>query len=302
MTTFDTSLLPPREEAPPPRPFRPVWRTTLIETGVLVAGSAVLLIGAPLVGFAPSADARKLVSALIALAPLGLWLAISWRQERRAGHPRLGLLAALVMGLLVANALVAPFIEQFIEPERWLNSMGALARMAGYAITVGVATETGKYLVLRYGVWPRRLEHRIDVVAYSIAVSLAFATVFNLRFALLEGGALPGMMAVRVTSVTLMQEGIGLVVAYRLMTLKFSPPSLIALPLSLVLGSLMHGVYIAFRAGFVVQGFGIGADANSPLMGFIFSIVFGLLFFAAYAFLISNADLREVRQPGRVEP
>jgi RsiW-degrading membrane proteinase PrsW (M82 family) len=302
MTTFDTSLLPPREEAPPPRPLRPVWRTTLIEAGLLVAGSAVLLIGAPLVGFAPQADARKLVSALFALAPLGLWLAISYRQERRAAQPRPALIAALVVGLLVANALVAPFIELFIEPERWLNSLGALPRMAGYGITVGVATEVGKYLVLRYVVWPRRLERRIDIVAYSIAVSLAFATVFNLRFALLDGGALPGTMAARVTSVTLMQEGIGLVVAHRLMTLRFNSPSLLALPLSLVLGSLMHGVYIAFRAGFVVQSFGIGADANSPLMGFAFSVAIGLIFFAVYAFLIQTADLREVRQPGRVEP
>ena len=274
----------------------------LIEAGLLVAGSSVLLVGAPLLRLDLSADARKLIGALIALAPLGLWLLISWRQERQAARPRTGLIAALVIGLLVANGLVAPFIEQFIEPERWLNSLGGLARIGGYAITVGVATEFGKYLVLRYGVWPRRLERRIDIVAYSIAVSLAFATVFNLRFALLEGGALPGSMAARVTSITLMQEGIGLVVAYRLMTLKFNPPSLLALPLSLVLGSLLHGVYIAFRAGFVVQGFGIGADANSPLMGFVFSIVVGLLLFGLHAFLISNADLREVRQPGRVEP
>jgi hypothetical protein len=302
MTTFDTSLLPPREEAPPPQPFRPVWRTTLIEAGLLVAGTVVLLITAPLLGLEPSADGRKLSSALIALAPLGLWLAISWRQERRAAHPRPGLLAALVIGLLMANALVAPFIEQFIQPEQWLNSLGGLTRIGAYAITVGVATEIGKYLVLRYGVWPHRLERRIDIVAYSTAVSLAFATVFNLRFALLEGGALPGTMAIRVTSITLMQEGIGLVMAYRLMTLKFNPPSLLALPTSLVLGGLMHGVYIAFRAGFVVQGFGIGADADSPLMGFSFSIVIGLLFFGVYAFLISNADLREVRHPGRVEP
>ena len=190
MTTFDTDLLPPQyEEVDARPPYRPVWRTAAYETVVLVVGALAVNLSVSLFDIQLDAPQRPLVTAILALAPVGLWLLFSWRGEHHVLHPREGLLATLVISALVANAVAAPFIEEFIEPDRWLNTAPGLTRLLGYAVTVGLTVEFLKYLILRYTVWPRRFRRRIDSMAYSLAVSLAFATVFNLRFALLEAGA-----------------------------------------------------------------------------------------------------------------
>ncbi|MBN1966948.1 MAG: hypothetical protein JW910_20010, partial [Anaerolineae bacterium] len=140
-------------------------------------------------------------------------------------------------------------------------------------------------------------KRRIDTVAYSLAVGLAFATVFNLRFALLEGGGQPGAAAIRITSLVLAQQGLALVMGHRLMALKFTQSNnVVALPLSLLLAGFLHGIYIAVRAGFTVSGFGIGATANSALLGFIFSVVFAVVLFGVYGFLIRTADARDAQR------
>ncbi len=295
MTTFDTKLLlPPEEEASLP-PYRPVWRAVGYEMALLVAGALVIYFGASLLNIQIGAARRPLTTALLAIAPLGLWLLFSWRGERRVQHPRRGLLTVLVISALVANAVAAPFIEQLVEPDKWLNALPGITRILGHMVTVGLTVEFLKYLVLRYVCWPKWFERRVDCVAYSMAVSLAFATVFNLRFALLEGGAQPGAAAIRIVSVVLAQQGIGLVVSYRLMTLKFGQAGMFSLATGLLIGSFLHGVYTAFRAGFVVGGFGIGATANVPLMGLGFSVAFAGGLFAVFSFLISAADARDVQ-------
>ena len=296
MTTFDTSLLPPLDEDEESRPaYRRVWRTTMIETLVLIIGTLVVNLAASLLNIHVDVAQRPPVTAALALTPLGLWFLFSWRGERRALNPRNDLVAVLVVSLLVANAVAGPFIEVFIEPGRWLNSLPGISRILGYMVTVGLAVETLKYLVLRYMAWPGRFQQRIDSIAYGLVVSLAFATVFNLRFALLEGGAQPGAAAIRIVSTVLAHEGIGLIVSYRLMTLKQGRGGMLSLSIGLLFASFLYGVYVAFRAGFTVSAFGIGATANAPLLGFGFSVAFGLFLFAVHAFLISSADARDVR-------
>ncbi len=295
MTTFDPQLLVPPEEEEQLPLFRPVWRSVSYEMIILVAGTLVVSLAASLLGIELDSSSLPLVTALLAMAPLVGWVLISWRGETRVQKPRQGLVAMMAIGALVANGVAAPFIEQFIAPDRWLNTMTGLARILGYAVTVGVTVEFLKYLVLRYMAWPKRFERRIDCVAYSRAVGLAFATVLNLRFALLEGGAQPGAAAVHVISLVLVHEAVGLVMSHRLMTLKFGNPGMLSLAGGLLLGGLLHGVYTAFRAGFVVGGFGIGASANVPIMGLVFSVGFAAMLFGIYAFLIANADARDVR-------
>lgn len=299
MTTFDTSLLPPQhDDEEDARPlFHPVWRTVVSETALLVIGTLVVYLADSWLDVQLSPEQRTLVTALLALLPVGLWLLFSWRGERRAQHPRRDLPVVMVVSALVANAVGAPFVEMFVQPETWLSAASGLTRIVGYALTVGLAFETLKYLLLRYMTWPRRFRRRLDCVAYSLAISLAFATVLNLRFALLEGGAQPGLAAIRITSVILLHEGAGLVVGYRLMTLKFEKARVFSLGFSLLLAGFLHGFYTAFRAGLVVASFGIGASGNTPLLGFGFSVAFGVALFAVYAFLISTAEARDVRSP-----
>lgn len=295
MTTFDPDLLVPPEEEEELPLYRPVWRSVSYETITLMVGTLGINLAVSLFDVTLESVAMPLVTALLALAPLGAWFWFSWRGEQRVQQPRQRLLAMMATSALVANGVAAPFIELFIAPDQWLNMMSGLARILGYAVTVGVTIEFLKYLVLRYMAWPDRFERRIDCVAYSRAISLAFATVLNLRFALLEGGAQPGAAAIHILSLVLMHEAIGLAMSHRLMNLKFGKAGMLTLSGGLLLGGLLHGIYAAFRAGFVVGGFGIGAVANVPIMGLMFSIGFAATLFAIYAFLIANADARDVR-------
>ncbi len=295
MTVFDPRLIPPDDVNEGKLPFRPVWRTTAYETIALLVLAAVAFFGSGLLGFRVEAAVRPLSTAIMALVPLGVWVLFSWRAERNAINPRRGLVLLLFVSMLVANALVAPVIEEFIAPERWLNWMGGLSKIVAYALTVGITTEFAKYLILRYTVW-QHFQQRLDSVAYSLVVSLAFATVFNLRFALLEGGAQPAAAAIRIVSVVLVQQAVGIVVSYRLMTLKLERSGIYVLAANLILSSVLHGVYAVARRGIVVGSFGIGATANSPLRGLIFSAVFAVILFAVFAFLISNDDARDIRR------
>lgn len=295
MTVFDPRLIPPDDENEGKLPFRPVWRTAATEMAVLLGLAAVAFFSSGLLGLTVDEPYRPLSTAAMALVPMIVWALFSWRAERNAINTRRGLVLVLFVSALVANALVAPFIEEFVAPEKWLNWMGGLSKIVAYALTVGITTEFAKYLILRYTVW-RHFEQRLDSVAYSLAVSLAFATVFNLRFALLEGGAQPGAAAIRIVSVVLVQQAIGIVVSYRLFTLRISRSGIYVLAANLLLASVLHGVYTVARRGIVVGAFGIGATANSPLRGLIFSGVFAAVLFAVFAFLISNDDARDIRR------
>jgi len=295
MTVFDTRALPPDDEEEELRPpYRPVWRSALIELGILTALALGIFLVTP--GVALDAGGRVLVSTALALAPVGLWLLFSWWPERRVQRPRRGLFSILVVSFLVGNGVTAPVIEQFIEPGHWLDTVSGLTRIVGFTLTVGMVTELSKYLVLRYLVWPGRFERRVDAVAYSLAVSLGFATVFNLRFALLEGGGQPGAAAIHVVSMTLMQQATGLLVAFGLMALKMDRARVFDLPLYLLMGASLHGVLTAVRAGIVVRGFGVGATANVPLGGLFLMAAAALTLYAMFAFLIANTEQRETQR------
>ncbi len=295
MTIFSARNLPPDDEEEIQRPpYRPVWRSAVIELLLL----AVLALGVSVAatGVAQDANGRVLGSAALALVPVGLWFVFSWWPERRVQHPRRGLLSILLISFLVGNGITAPVIESFIEPGRWLDTVSGATRIAGFTLTVGMAIELSKYLVLRYLAWPRYFERRVDAIAYSLTVSLGFATVFNLRFALLEGGGQPGAAAIYVVSMALMQQGVGLPVALGLMALKKGQARVFALPLYLLASAFLHGLFMAVRAGLVVPGFGIGVTANAPLGGLIFAVVVALGLYAMVAFLIANAEQREMQR------
>lgn len=290
MTVFRN--LPPDDEEELPRPiYRPVWRPALIELTILAALAAGVYLAIP----RPALDAggRVIASTILALTPVALWLGFSWWPERHVQHPRRGLLSVMVISFLVGNGVTAPVIEQFIEPGRWLDTVAGITRIAGFTLTVGMVSELSKYLVLRYLAWPGRFERRVDAVAYSLAASMGLATVFNLRFALLEGGGQPGPAAIAVTSMALMQQATGLMVAIGLMRLKMDRVRAFDMPLYLLVGALLQGVFTAVRAGLVVPGFGIGATANAPLSGLIFAVVFALIIYAISAFLIGSAEQRD---------
>ncbi len=298
MTTFDVRLLPPEEPEQILPEYRSVWRSALYEMIVLVILAAGLQIGLARVHL--DAGQRQAVSAVIALAPVGLWLFFTWRREQRVQHPRQRLLTVALLGLVMTAAVVIPVISRIVVPADWLYGASGLTRLIGYSLTVGVVTELIKYLVLRYTVWWEHFERRADAVAYSLTVSLGVATMLNLQFALLDGGAQAGPAAIRIVSVVLSQGAAGLPVAYGLMRMKLRP-TVYEPALFLLFGAFLHGFYMMMRAGIAIQGFSARASGNSPVAGLIFSVIFALTFYGLFAFLIASADARDEKVAG-LEP
>lgn len=291
MTRFDTRLLPPDDEDEFRPERRAVWRAAFRELGLLGALALVALVG--LGGVVLGTEQRLLVGTGMALLPVGVWLVSSYRVERQVQRPRPALFRLLLMSMLVANAVTAPFVEGVVEPERWLNSAPLVTRIVGTMLTVGLVTEFSKLLVMRVMVWPDVFERRVDAVAYSIVAGLGFATVFNLRFVFVQGGGQPAAAALHIVSVVLMQQAIGLLMGNGLMALKKERTQPFNLVLYLLGGAFLHGLYVVIRTGVVVRGFGVGAVANSPFLGLVFGVMFPLVVYGAVAFLMANADARD---------
>ncbi|MBN2470737.1 MAG: PrsW family intramembrane metalloprotease [Anaerolineae bacterium] len=290
MTRFDTRLLPPDEEEILPL-YHPVWRPAFTQLGILALVALIALIFAG--GMVLDPLRQSLVGVGLALFPLGLWLLLAWRGERGVQHPRPHLLRVLLLSMLISNAVTLPFIERVIEPELWLADANLVTRLIGLALTVGLVTEFTKLVVLRLLVWPRCFERRVDAVAYGLTVGLGVAVVANLRYVLLDGGGQPAAAAIHIVAVTLMQQAISLIVANGLIVLKSERALAIGLALHLAGGALLHGLHAVIRTGMVVRGFGVGAVANSPLLGLVFAVLFGGAVYGAVAFLMVNADARD---------
>lgn len=300
--SFEPYLLAPEEEPREVYPYRRVWRTSWLEAGLLLTVVLLIVALTDLAGVLP-ADLRDPLPRLgVALFPLVLWLLISYRAERRAPRPRPGLPAVLILGALVANGIAVPLEERLFVPDEWLPRAGFFGRALGYGMTVGLTGEFLKYAVLRYTVWPARFRQRLDGMAYALAVSLGYATVFNLRFALF-GEATLAATALRVASITFSHLAIGIVMGFFLAELVIGRTPVFWLPLGLGLAALLSGLYYAFRGLAIVGSLNVIDTASAPLRGLALAVGLLAVLFVSLAFIIQNADSRmEALTGGRPLP
>lgn len=298
--SFEPILLAPEEQVEEIYPYRRVWRTSWLEIWVLLLAVAAIWVLTHFFGALPATLRDPLPKLAIALLPLAAWLVFSFRAERRAPQPRPGLVGLLILGVLAANGVAIPLQEHLFTPDRWLPGQGFFGRVLGYGLTVGVTTEFLKYAILRYTGWPQRFRQRLDGVAYALTVSLGFAVVYNVHFALDPDMTLTAT-ALRVASVTFSQLGIGVVTGYFLAELRIGRPPIFWLSAGLLLAGLLHGIYYSFRGIAIVSGLGVGATASSPERGL--ALAFGLVaaLFAVFAFLIESSDARMEALTGRRE-
>jgi RsiW-degrading membrane proteinase PrsW (M82 family) len=297
--SFEPILLAPEEVAEEIYPYRRVWQTSWLEILVLLFGVVLILLLTDILHILPDNLGNDLLPRLgIALLPFGAWLLFSYRGERRALQPRPGLLGIVVLGALVANGIAVPLEERLFVPDQWLPHNGFFGRVLGYMLTLGFTAEFLKYAVLRYTVWPQRFHQRLDGIAYALAVSLGFATVYNVRFALFADASLPAT-ALRVASFTFSHLAIGLIIGFALAELRIGHPPVFWLPMNLLLASFVSGLFYAFRNLAIVSGLGVGSTASAPIRGLILALGLVTIMFFIMAFLIESADARMEALTGR---
>ncbi|GAB4410868.1 MAG: hypothetical protein Kow00106_04890 [Anaerolineae bacterium] len=288
--TFEPVLIGPEEERAEAYPYRRVWRTAWLEVTALFL-VAFALYALSIAGIVAAQPAPVPGRAVIAALPALLWLVISYRGERRAIQPRPALLRVMILGALVASGVAFPLEDHLFQPERWLPGLDFFGRLLGYATTVGFAAEFLKYLVLRYSVWPQHINQRLDGVAYGLAVSVGFATVFCLRFALFTEATLSAT-ALRVASIALPHLATGAIVGFFLAELWVGRTAILWLPAGLTLAALVSGAHHAFRAIAIVGSPGVESTGSSPLLGLLLAAGFAAAAFSLFAFVIASADTR----------
>jgi len=290
--SFEPILLAPEEEPVEVYPYRRVWQTTWIEVLLLFFVVAGVYAAAEVFGLLPRNLRDGNGKLALALLPLAAWLLISYRGERRAPEPRPHLLSVLLLGALVANAIAVPLSERLFTPDRWLPQQGFFGRVLGYTFTVSFTAEFLKYAVLRYTVWMTHIHQRLDAAAYALAVSLGFAVMLNVRFAL-DSDATVVATGLWVASNTFSHLATGLLVGFFLGELRLTRQPVFWMPAGLLTAAFAGGLYYGFRGIAIVSGLGIGETASSPVRGL--ALAFGLIaaVLLSLAFLIQSADERQ---------
>ena len=112
------ALLTPFDAPQNVYPFRRIWRTALIEVGILTGIAAGLVLVARFTHISFSDTSRRLIGFTLALLPLLLWLFISYRGERRAARPRPRLPLVLFLSAIFANAIGGPLVDQVFAVDK----------------------------------------------------------------------------------------------------------------------------------------------------------------------------------------
>lgn len=299
MRATRTRVVLPDEDVAP-HPYRRVWRSLAAEVGALAALTGAVFVAISIAGLALPDALQDVARLLAGLAPLGLWLVFSVWAERRAPQPRAGLIMVAVVTALAANAVTIPFIEQVLQPQAWLSHTSAITRIVGYTLSVGVTTEFTKYLVVRYSIWPARIETRMDGLAYAIAASIGFVTVWNLRAVFGPQETLDAL-AIVVFDTTITGLAGGLVIGYGLSEMALGQPSPFIGPLSLALAALVHGLAIPLRTGLVNASFSLGGGSALLILGVGISAGLIVAVASVVSFLFTSSERRE-REAAAGEP
>ena len=285
-------LTPPREEEEI-YPYRRVWPSIMIETGVLFVITMSLYIMVGYLRLRPPESLNRPVNTLVALSPALLWMVFSLWRERTVPEPRPKLIGVFVISALVANAVGVPTVTA-LKTEQWLPFLGIIGRIIGYAVTVGIVQELLKYLVVRYTVWPGALRIRLDAVAYCAAAAIGYATALNLHFAFGPVSS-PDIVALRVFSNATIHLSAGVLLAYGLAETRFNPRSFLIMPVALLVAAGVVGLAISARSSLINAKFFLGVSAIRPIFGFGFSlmVISGALAVAIFLFHVAERGERE---------
>lgn len=291
MAAFDSRFITPPKEEEEIYPYRRVWPSIVIETGVIGVLAIVIFVVTRFVDVP-----RRFYSPVgvgISIIPVGLWLVFSLWRERFVPQPRTKLILVAVVSALVANAIGIPLVENFLQVDKWLPLENAINRIIGYTFTQGLVQAILAYLVIRYLVWPENFRARLDSVAYSAASAVGYATILNLHF-VLSGSPSPDTAAFRIFDALAVQLAMNIVIGYGLSEVCFnSRPFPLLLPAAVALASLITGLAIPLRSGLTNASLEQGVGSVSPIRGFLFSVTLLIVVSLIFAFLFDNAERQD---------
>lgn len=292
MTNYGPGLLTPPQEKEEIFPYRRVWKSLVVESGLLFAITLSLYFTLVIFDLNFPVNIQLILNLILALLPILLWFLFSWRPEKHVLEPRSQLLTVVVITGLTTSAIGIPLITNFLQVDKWLPLSSALERILGYAVTVGSVQEIIKYLVLRYTIWPQNIRIRQDGIAYSIAAGIGYATVLNIHFITLYSSAPSDIVAQQVFTNYALLIVTSIIMGYGLAEVRFSNPNPAFLSFVIIVAISINGIAIPIRAGLVNASFSLAGSAPRTFLGIGFSAVLFIVISIIIMFLLRNAERR----------
>lgn len=300
MSSYRSGLLTPPREEEERRIHRPVWRSLIIENAILLGVMLVTFVAQAFLGVQVPDRLQLVVNLLVATLPFALWLIFSVSNERLFPQPRPYLISVALLSALVARAIGAPLITEFLQIESWLPLAPALNRIIGYTFTVGIVECGLCYLTVRTLIWPAHIRDRYDLIAYMAAGAIGYSIVGSVEFAL-NGRPLVYVVALNtfanVTVLTITMVFVG----YGMAGTLFDGAGVLLQPVTLATAALITGIALPLRSGFLNASFGVG---GTSLPRYLFGIAFSAAIFVAGVFVLNFlfrfAD-RQAKERGRGE-
>ena len=124
-------------------------------------------------------DINYILSLLLAPLIAAVIITIVWIQRGRDRYP--GLISSFVMGMF---SIVIVLLFQYIAKKFGLDNFTNLRRIIFYSFVVmGLGSEIGKYLILRYYSFTRpSYNGPLDSIVYSTMISMGFAFMGNILY------------------------------------------------------------------------------------------------------------------------
>jgi len=121
-----------------------------------------------------------LLAPLIAIITIG----IVWKQRGKTRYP--GLITSFVLGMM---SIILVLVFQYISRIYGIDNFTNIRRIIFYSFVVmGIGSELGKFLVLRYYSFPKGgFNGPLDSIVYSIVISMGFVFMGNILYFVLPG-------------------------------------------------------------------------------------------------------------------
>ena len=239
-----------------------------------------------------------LASAVLALVPAIVWLALFYRRDRYEPEPKVLVLQVFVLGALLAGAVGIPLVERVFDTSTWLYRVPIWQRLLAGVLVIGFTQEYLKYAAVRFFVFDLpEFDELTDGIVYAVAAGLGYATALNIAFVAGTGGVDLGPGAVRVALTALAHASFAGVTGYFLGSAKMRPRPLWWMPIGVTIAAVLNGLFFFLR-GMLSQG-GLSADGGNanPWAGLAMAV---LLVFTVTGLLsrAMNADIEAASAAG----
>jgi RsiW-degrading membrane proteinase PrsW (M82 family) len=264
---------------------RGVWSSGAVEiVGVILFGVVVALLAwwrQPKL----SGISLMLLGAVLAIIPSVIWMVFFYRQDRLEPEPKQYVIGVFVLGILLANAIAIPVVNQIFAVDRWLTT-NTLTHIVGSILVIGITQEFLKYAAVRYSVYMTpEFDERIDGVIYGTAAGLGFATMLNIHYVVANGGVDLYIGVIRIVITTLAQASFSGITGYFLGRAKFEVEPVWWQSLGVVLAAVLNGLFTWAR-GEITQ---VGLNVN-PWWGLVLAAGVAIITFIALWYLMRRAN------------